>query len=262
MLASFTAFGNAKREWIACLLVGFTAVSAGFVSTDALGQTAAPIRGMVRALNQSSIATDLPARVKRLLVREAQAFRRGDVLLEFDCERLEAELAGAEATMREMQLALDSNLYLDQKGAIGRFDVEVSRARADKAGAEANSLRSRIKQCKIIAPFDGRVVDLAINEHEYPVQGRPFMTLVNEANFEIDLIVPSYYLRHIRPGDAFKYTVDETGREYDAEVLRVGAAVDPVSQTVKVIAVFSGPVDDVLAGMSGAANIQSPEPSQ
>jgi RND family efflux transporter MFP subunit len=262
MLTNFIAFGNAKRGLVACFLGILTAVSAGFGSTDAQGQTEAPIRGMVRALKQSSIATDLPARVKRLLVREAQAFRNGDLLLEFDCERLEAELAAAEATMREMQLSLDSNLYLDQKGAIGRFDVEVSRARADKAVAEANSLRSRIKQCKVIAPFDGRVVDLAINDHEYPVQGRPFMTLVNEANFEIDLIVPSYYLRHIRPGDAFKYTIDETGHEYDAKVLRVGAAVDPVSQTVKVIAVFSGPVDDVLAGMSGAAKLQTREPSQ
>jgi membrane fusion protein, multidrug efflux system len=76
------------------------------------------------------------------------------------------------------------------------------------------------------------------------------------------LIVPSFYLRHVRQGDAFKYKIDETGREYEAQILRVGAAVDPVSQTVKIIAVFSGPVSDVLAGMSGTANLQSPEASQ
>lgn len=262
MVASFTACGDAWRRQAILLWVSTIALLAAVLPIGAAAQTSAPIRGMVRALHQSSIASDLPVRVRRLLVREAQSFKKGDVLIEFDCERLEAELAAADATMREMQMVLDSNLYLDQKRAIGRFDVEVSRARADKAAAEANSLRSRAKQCKITAPYDGRVVDLSINEYEFPVDGRPFITLVNEADFEIDLIVPSFYLRHVQPGDAFKYKIDETGREYDAQILRVGAAVDPVSQTVKIIAVFSGPVSDVLAGMSGTANLQSPEASQ
>ncbi len=222
----------------------------------------APIRGMVRALEQSAIGIDIPVRLQRIHVREAQAFKKGDLLLEFDCERLEAELAAAEATTREMKLALDSNLYLDEKKAIGRLDVEVSRARADKASAEARALKSRIKQCKLSAPFDGRVVELSINEHEFPVQGRPFITLVNEANFEIDLIVPSHYLQHIQPGTSFSYRIDETGREYEAEILRVGAAVDPVSQTIKVIAKFAKPVTDVLAGMSGSASLLGRETSQ
>ena len=262
MVASLTALSDASGKRVSCLFLSVV-IFAAIVSTNvATAQSSAPVRGMVRALHQSAIATDLPVKVKRLHVREAQAFRKGEVLLEFDCERLEAELASADATVREMQMVLDSNLYLDQKGAIGRFDVEISRARAEKAGADASSLRARVKQCKLIAPFDGRVVELAINEHEFPVAGRPIITLVNEADFEIDLIVPSYYLQHIRPGDEFVYKIDETGREYPAKILRVGAAVDPVSQTVKMIATFSGPVSDVLAGMSGAASLQRPEPSQ
>lgn len=224
--------------------------------------SAPPVRGMVRPLNQSAIATDLSARVKKLNVREASSFKKGDVLVTFDCERLEAEYAAAEAAFREMQLALDSNVYLDKRGAVGRFDVEVSRARADKAGAESKALKARLKLCQVVAPFDGRVVELAINEHETPSPGKPFVTLVDETSFEIDLIVPSNYLRHIRVGDAFTYRIDETGREYDAKILRIGAAVDPVSQTVKVIAAFANPGIEVLAGMSGAATISVPELGQ
>ncbi len=219
----------------------------------------APVRGIVRAVHQASLATDVPMRVKRLVVREAQSFRKGDVLIEFDCHRLEADVRAAQAARREMHLALESNLYLDQKGAIGRLDVEVSRARADKAAAEEDSLRARSVQCKVSAPFDGRVVDLFINEHEFPAAGKPFMTIVNEADFEIDLIVPSNRLRFIRPGDTFPFSIDETGRTYAAKVFRTGAAIDPVSQTVKVIAQFDTAAEDVLSGMTGNALLPHPE---
>jgi len=212
-----------------------------------------PVRGIVRPVNQAAIATDLSVRVAEIRVREAQSFRKNDVLVAFDCERLEAEQAAAEAVHREMRLALDSNLYLDKRGAVGRIDVEVSRARVDKAGSEAAALKARLKQCKVIAPFDGRVTELSVNAHEIPAPGKPFISIVDETAFEIDLIVPSQWLKRIGPDSTFTFTVDETGRSYSAKVLRVGASVDPVSQTVKVIAAFEGADGRILAGMSGTA---------
>jgi len=225
-------------------------------AADAAAQSAAgsaPIRGLVRALNQSAIATDLTAPVAKLNIREAQSFKKGDVLVTFDCERARAEQAAAEAVYREMTLTLESNTYLDRKGAVGRFEVEISRARVDKAGAEAAALKARLKQCEVVAPYDGRVAELSINEHEIPAPGKPFITLLDETSFEIDLIMPSGNLKQLKPGMEFKYHVDDTGHTYDAIVLRPGAAVDPVSQTVKVIGKFLHPEVDVIAGMTGTA---------
>jgi RND family efflux transporter MFP subunit len=212
-----------------------------------------PVRGIVRPVQQAAIATDLAARVAKIGFREAEAFVKGDVLVKFDCERLDAEHAAADAVWREMKLSLESNVYLDKRGAVGKIDVEVSRARADKAGSEARALAARIKQCTVVAPFDGRVVELTINEHEIPASGKPFISIVAEAAFEIDLIVPSQWMKSLSIDTPFTFTVDETGRAYDAKVLRLGAAVDPVSQTVKVIARFADRADRVVAGMSGSA---------
>ncbi|CAN0469524.1 unnamed protein product, partial [Phaeothamnion confervicola] len=79
-----------------------------------------PVRGIVRPLNQASISTDLPARVAKIHVREAQSFRKGTVLITFDCERLAAEHAALSAVHREQQLVLESNTYLDKRGAVGK----------------------------------------------------------------------------------------------------------------------------------------------
>ncbi|HRD76201.1 MAG TPA: efflux RND transporter periplasmic adaptor subunit [Hyphomicrobiaceae bacterium] len=215
--------------------------------------TPLPIRGIVRPLQQAMIAADISARIAAIRFREAQGFKKGDRLVEFDCERLEAEAAAADALWRETKLSLESNSYLEKRGAAGRIDVEISRARADKAGSEAAALKARLKQCVIIAPYDGRVAELTINEHEFPSAGKPFISIVATGEFEIDLIVPSHWLKTLTPGATFTFAVDETGQSHAAHVLRIGAAVDPVSQTVKVIATFLEKGRAVLPGMSGTA---------
>lgn len=212
-----------------------------------------PVRGLVRPLNQAAIATDLAARVSAVGFKEGESFAKGDVLIAFDCERQEAELAAIRAQHREMKLALDSAAYLDKRGAVGKLDVEVSRARVDKAAGDVAALEARIKQCKIIAPFNGRVAELLIHAHEIPAAGKALISVVDETTFEIELIVPSHWLRTLAIGEAFKFSVDELDQTFSARLVRLGAAVDPVSQTVKVIGAFEAKPPKVLGGMSGSA---------
>ncbi len=215
-----------------------------------------PIRGLVRPLNQAAITTDLAARVSVVNFKEGETFRKGDLLIEFDCERQNAELAGVRAVHREARLSLDSVTYLEQKGAGGRFDVEVARSRVDKTAAEVAALDARIKQCTIIAPYDGRVAELGVHAHEMPTPGRPLINLVDETTYEIELIVPSHWLRTLEIGARFKFSVDELETSHPGRLIRIGAAVDPVSQTVKVIGMFATKPDKVLPGMSGSARFE------
>jgi multidrug efflux pump subunit AcrA (membrane-fusion protein) len=143
--------------------------------------------------------------------------------------------------------------YLDKKGAVGRLDVEISRARTDKAAADVAALEARIKQCTIVAPYDGRVSELLVNAHETPTPGKPLISLVDETTFEIDLIVPSHWLRKLAMGANFSFSVDELGTTHTAKLVRIGAAVDAVSQSVKVIGRFDVKPERVLSGMSGNA---------
>lgn len=216
-------------------------------------KAALPVRGLVRPLNQASITTDLPARVAVIGFREGETFRKGDLLIAFDCERQNAELASVRAVHREARLSFDSASYLEQKGAGGRFDVEVARSRADKAAAEVAVLDARIKQCSIVAPYDGRVTELGVQPHEMPTPGRPLIGLVDETTYEIEMIVPSHWLRTLEVGVRFKFSVDELDKTYSGHLIRIGAAVDPVSQTVKVIGMFATKPEKVLPGMSGSA---------
>ena len=243
---------------IAAACVAAVPLCAGEVPSPVLDEADVPVRGVVKAIDKASLSTDLAARVERIGFREGETFKKGDLLVAFDCERYKAEAQSAEAVFREMRLTLDSNEHLEKFRAVGKHDVEISKARADKAEAEAHGLQARLAQCVVVAPFDGRVAELAVNAFEQPQAGKPYLVIVGHGRLEIELIVPSHWLSWLKPGAAFQFNVDETKQIYDARVARIGAAVDAVSQMVKVIAVFDTAAASVLPGMSGAARFTQP----
>jgi hypothetical protein len=52
--------------------------------------------------------------------------------------------------------------------------------------------------------------------------------------------------------------IDETRKTYPAKFIRIGARVDPVSQSVKVAAAISGRFPELMAGMSGKVLVSPP----
>ena len=213
----------------------------------------APVRGVVRPKTLASISTDLAVAVGRTPVLEGGRFKRGDLLMSFDCRRYEAEYDAAKAQHLEARLTADNSALLNQHKALGKFDLEISRARASKAAAELAAVGVRLAECTIVAPYDGRVVELLVHEHETPAPGRPMITILSDAELEIELIVPSAWLAWLAAGQKFDFSVDEMRSQHEAHIDRLGAAVDPVSQTIKIVGRFEARDAKILAGMSGTA---------
>lgn len=239
--------------WISLALVS----SAGTASAQ---NTQEPVRGLVRAIDDALISTELSARILEITRREGETFRKGDVLVTFDCARFESELAAARAEEQFNRIALDNSVALERRKAIGKFDVQQNRARYDKAKAQAETLAIQVKECTIAAPFDGRIAEMRAKTHEMSKPGEPLMRLVGPQRLEIELIVPSVWLRWITPGLKFHVVVDETETGHDVTVQRLAATVDSVSQTVKIMAAFADGSPDILPGMSLSAQMKPPTP--
>lgn len=240
-------------EWIALALV--STHGTGFAQ-----DAQEPVRGLVRAIDDALISTELSARILEVTRREGEEFRKDDVLIRFDCGKYETELKAARAEEEFNKIALDNSVALDKRKAIGRFEVEQNRARFEKAQAQAETLADQVDECVIAAPFDGRVADMPAKAFEMSKPNEPLMRLVNTDRLEIELIVPSLWLRWIKPGLKFRVVVDETETVHDATVQRIAATVDSVSQTVKIMAVFVDSSSKILPGMSLSAELKQPEP--
>lgn len=217
------------------------------------------VRGVVRSLREAVLTTDLSARLIKFPLKDGDSFSEGDLLAEFDCDRHRAELRAAEAENNGHKLQLENNLHLLRHKAIGSYDVALSRTQAEKSAATAQSIRVRINQCRLLAPYAGRVVEAIAHEYEMPATNAPLMKIVDHRNLETDFIVPSRWLRHLKPEMAIDLTVEETGGKYRGKLKRIGAQVDAVSQTLKITIGFDGVADGVMPGMSVSAVFERQE---
>ncbi|MHB2166430.1 efflux RND transporter periplasmic adaptor subunit [Alsobacter sp. R-9] len=213
--------------------------------------------GLVRSLGEATISSELSARITTMPFREGQPFRAGDLLVAFDCSRNEAEQASLEAEMAAAKATHDGNLELERHKAIGARDMIISAARLGKAAADVNAGNARLKGCRILAPFDGFVVETSANPHEIANPSTPLLRVVDASRLEIELIAPSRWLRRDLVGQTFDFTLEDTGSVHPARVIRQAAVVDAVSQTVKLFAVLLAPDPRVKPGMSGTATFSA-----
>ncbi len=218
------------------------------------------IRGVVKPVSEAVLSSQIQGRISRLYFKDGQRFRKGNSLVSLDCTKYKAELAAASAEHQARKMALKNDKRLAKLNAIGKLELEVSKAELQRALAGVKIAKTNVSGCVIKAPFSGRVVQLMVNEHENVFPNDQLVNILDDTSLEIELILSSKSLAWLKKGTRFRFVVDETTRTYPAMVQEVGASVDPVSQTVRVTGIFRSAHQDVLAGMSGTATFTNNRP--
>ena len=239
-------------------LTGYLFVlQAGSVS-DAWDKDINNIRGLVKPVTSATISSESSARIIKLPYYMGDAFTKGETLVEFDCSLHNAELAAAKAELDAEQKKHENNLQLLALNAISKIEVDISETNVKKAEAEKQIANVRVRRCVIRAPYDGRVIDTLVNEHESVNPDQPLISILSDKKLQIELIVPSGWLTWLKKGIEFQFLIDETGRSHKAKIAQLGASVDPVSQTIRVKGIFESHSAEVLSGMSGTATFRMP----
>lgn len=209
------------------------------------------IRAQLSPRRYTMISAEIGARIQRLPVGEAEAFKAGDPLVEFDCSVQQAQRRKAMAELDASQATHRSNEQLLKLNSIGPLEFELSRAGTARSQAEVGVHDALLEKCRIAAPFAGRVAEQKVREQQVVQPGQALLDILDDSSLELEFLVPSAWLRWLKAGQALRVTIDETRKTYPARFTRIGARVDPVSQSVKVAATIDGAFPELIAGMSG-----------
>jgi len=228
-------------------------------TADPLANQLNDIRGLVKPVTNATLSSGISGQITHMPFSMGDAFKKGDVLVEFDCALYNAELAAAAATLDAEEKKYRNSLQLLKLNATSQIEVDIAAANVEKAEAEKQMAGVRVDRCKINAPYDGRVIETSVHEYESVTPDQKVISILNDSKLEIELIVPSTWLTWLRRGVEFQFAIDETGGDYLARVAQLGASVDPVSQTIRVKGIFVSVTDEVLSGMSGTARFKGPD---
>ena len=183
-------------------------------------------RTLVTATQKVSISSEIAARVEKINFLMGDAFKKGDVLISFDCKLYNAQLEVIKADHRSAKIQLKNDKELLDMRSIGELQYQLSESALKKAEAELSIAKLNVERCNIVAPYDGKVMDVYTNVFTSIEQRQPLMDIVGDGLLEASVVIPSKWLRWLKKGHPVKIIIDETGEVLDATVISLGAAVD------------------------------------
>ena len=157
--------------------------------------------GRIEAETKVDISADITGRITEIAVKEGDLVKKGQFLLQIDpaqylsvVSRLEGQVAQTEASLAQARTNRDQaarqrersvNIQKANAELIARETVEqaiqahevaeanyvAAKAGVDQARAALSEARSNLAKTRLMAPIDGRVVRLAVEEGEVAVPG-------------------------------------------------------------------------------------------
>lgn len=216
------------------------------------------IRAQLSPRRYTTLSAEVPAKLARIAVKDGERFKAGQTLIQLDCALQLSTRDRARAQLNAAEKSYAANQRLDELNAVGKLELQTSQAEADKSRAELAQINTMLSKCSIAAPYSGRVAEQKARESQYVQAGQPILEILDDSQLELEFIIPSKWLAWLKPGHKFEVAIDETGKTYPARIQRMGARIDPVSQSLKASAVIDGKFADLIAGMSGRLLLSPP----
>ena len=200
----------------------------------------------------TTLSSETAGSIEHLLVREGDHFKENQMLIRIDC----SQQAQAILLAAEQSRAVNKRMVELHSGGI--LEANLAAAEVAKDEARLRSIQVVLAKCSVIAPYQGRVVEQKVREHQYVQAGQPMLEILDDTALEVEFIAPSRWLAWVKPGTPFQIQIDETGKTYSAKVTRIGAKADAVSHSVRIVGEIDDKTAGLVAGMSGSVRAEEP----
>lgn len=219
------------------------------------------VQAILNPKSKVVVASAIDAKIAKFNVENGDLFKKGDVLIEYDCSIDYARLKEAESRQKTTQAQLEAFTKLHTLRSVSEIEYLVAQENNTQNQALVEQIQARLKSCRVVAPFDGRVTNKTASRYEFVQTGRVLLDIASRENLRAEFLIPSQWLRWLNLGTPLKISINETDRSYNAKIVVIHGEVDPVSQSVQVVAQMDEYHEELLQGMSGLAifDKQAPE---
>ncbi|MBK6452321.1 MAG: efflux RND transporter periplasmic adaptor subunit [Proteobacteria bacterium] len=186
---------------------------------------------------RASESIDVTAKVSNLVTAirftEGQQVRKGDVLVELDGAQARADLAVADAALKESASQLQRSRELYETKVLSDQQIEQIESAYSANVARVAAARSRLSDTIIRAPFDGRVGLRRASVGGLVAPGTVITTLDDTSTIKLDFTVPERVVAAMKPGLTLEArSVAYPDRVFEGKVASVDSRVDPNTRSV------------------------------
>ncbi|MCG8493686.1 MAG: efflux RND transporter periplasmic adaptor subunit [Sneathiellales bacterium] len=214
------------------------------------------VRGRTEAFRTVEIKAETPGRVVETLVERGQRVKKGDILIKFAVKDRKAQLAEAEALIRQRQIEYKAAKSLNKKGFSAATTLAGAKAQLDSAHAKAKSVRILLEDLVLRAPFDGVIEDRQAEIGDYIKDGNTVVTIVDENPFLVTGQISELFVNRIKVGDRGTAKL-VTGEEVSGTIRFIGKTSDAATRTFRVELLVNNDNNDLRAGVTAEIKFQT-----
>lgn len=231
----------------------------GPVPVNTTTATAGPVNkalavpGELQAVQQVLLTTEVAGKVTAIHFKAGQHVKAGDVLVSLNTSVEEADLKAAEARSRFASRQLQRAENLAPTRALTEETLQQRQADYDEAQAVLAQLKARIRQKRIVAPFDGVIGLRQINLGQYVMPGEAAATLTRMNKMFVNFDVSQNQRALLADVEQVRFFTGESSDASDtsliADISATEVRVNRDTRNIQVQAVFDNTKPQLQPGM-------------
>ncbi len=222
-----------------------------------------PAIGTLIASQGVEIASQVAGIVTGIGFESGQDVPVGSKLVQLDISVEQADLASAQAILKEAEVSFKRQMDLLMKSVASEANVDTARAKRDSAEAALNRIKALIAQKAIMAPFAGRLGIRHVELGQYISPGLAMVSLQALDPIWVDFPMPEQNVGKMHVGATIELTVDAfPGQTFKGEIASLDARVSQETRTLLVRGTLPNPDRTLLPGMFANVAVLSGAPQK
>lgn len=208
---------------------------------------------ILEPMHRATLSSQITSPIISIQKRMGDSFKKGDVLIQLDDVIYRANLRKALATYKQAELTLQTRDELYQADVGSLIELKEALTEFATAASDMAVARKQLEASTIVAPYAGRVVDVYVHDFELAEALEPLLDIIGDDILLARMIIDSSMLNRVRIGSTITIYFPEADIRVPAEIIRIGAEIDPASSTIRVDAKLENADYKLTSGMSGMA---------
>jgi membrane fusion protein (multidrug efflux system) len=216
--------------------------------------------GTAQANESVTLTAKVTETVDRVNFNDGDFVEAGQMLVDLSGRAEVAQLEEERAAFKEASQQYARQAELVKQGTVARSQLDAQIAARDAARARMDTIRARLADRVITAPFDGVLGFRQVSAGALVSPGTVIATLDDIRTIKLDFPIPEAFLASVAPGlRIVAQSAAWPGREFEGKVRAVDSRVDPVTRAVTVRAQIPNPDSLLRPGMLLTVHLFKPE---
>ncbi|MEN6335504.1 MAG: efflux RND transporter periplasmic adaptor subunit [Phycisphaerales bacterium] len=194
-----------------------------------------------------SVAAEVAGRIEWIGPREGAMVKAGDLLMRLNTDLLQAEFESFQAQAKNDQTEFDRQQGLVKGGASTSKELDQAETKLAISRAKLDEVRARLQRTRIVAPTEGVLNELPVEQGEYVTAGKSVAEVVQTDIVKVAVEVPERDIPFFCQGQRAEILADIKGNQqsFEGKITFISSVADERTRSTRMEIKLANP-DGIL----------------